>query len=150
MTLLGIRCSTKDYAFAIIEGTKSHPIVRRAALIPFPKSYSRPQALHWFLQEIDELLRSADFAGVLLKGFEGRTRDKSFVERVEHEGVAQLAAAARNLEARRKISSTIAKDLGLKGRKHYLETLDTSPIPDFEGQPERVQEAILVAWSALA
>jgi hypothetical protein len=48
------------------------------------------------------------------------------------------------------MSSTISKDLGLKGKGKYLKTkLDTSPIKDFENYAQKVQEAILVAWSCI-
>jgi len=50
----------------------------------------------------------------------------------------------------KKVKSTIAKDLGLKGRGHYLRTeLDTSVIPGFAGKPDKEKEAILAAWSEL-
>ena len=50
----------------------------------------------------------------------------------------------------KKLKSTIAKDLGLKGRAHYLQTsLDTSVIPGFGGRGGKEQEAILAGWSEL-
>ena len=50
----------------------------------------------------------------------------------------------------RKVKSTIAKDLGLKGRGHYLQTeLDTSVIPGFGSKSEKEKDAILAGWSEL-
>ena len=53
-------------------------------------------------------------------------------------------------EIESKVKSTIAKDLGLKGKGKYLDTkLDTSCIDNFDKFPKKEQEAILVAWSCL-
>jgi len=49
----------------------------------------------------------------------------------------------------RQVKSTMAKDLGFKGRGRYLATLDTSAIASFTQLDDKIQEAVLVAWSGL-
>jgi hypothetical protein len=49
----------------------------------------------------------------------------------------------------RKTKPTIAKDLGLKGKGKYLDTLDCSVFPDYDNEKEKIKEAILVAWSCI-
>jgi hypothetical protein len=85
-----------------------------------------------------------------MKRFEGHSRGRSFEERVEYEAAVYLACARCGLTtACKKVKSTIAKDLGLKGRAHYLETLNTCVIPSFSNYTDKEQEAVLCAWSDL-
>lgn len=49
----------------------------------------------------------------------------------------------------KKVSSTIAKDLGQKGRARYLAQLDMSWDGQFSDRNAKKKEAILVAWSEL-
>jgi hypothetical protein len=50
----------------------------------------------------------------------------------------------------RKVKATIAKDLGLPGKPRSLTTdLDASVFPEYKDAPEKIKEAILVAWSEL-
>ncbi len=151
MKVLGLRCSSKDYAFGVLGGALASPDVLDSGLVMFPKGFSRVQSVKWFLQELDSLLSKHQCDLIIIKGFEGRTRDKSFVERVEHEAIAFLAAANHGIKmVLRKVKSTIAKDLGLKGRARYLSsTLDTSHVPNFADYPDKIQEAILAVWSGL-
>jgi hypothetical protein len=149
--ILGLRCSTKDYAYAILDGKKAAPKVIGRALVHFPKGFSRLQSVVWFSQELDALLGQHSCSLIVMKAFEGMTRNSSFVERIEHETVAYFAAAKRGIKSvTRKRKSTIARDFGLKGSGKYLATLDTSSIDDFSFVDDKIQEAILVAWSDLS
>jgi hypothetical protein len=50
----------------------------------------------------------------------------------------------------RKVKATIAKDLGLPGKVSALTTdLDASVLPGYKDSPEKIRQAILVAWSEL-
>jgi hypothetical protein len=61
-----------------------------------------------------------------------------------------LAGGARGMRAVfKKVKSTIAKDLGQKGRSKYLANLDTSWAPTFDGFSDKEKEAIQAAWSEL-
>jgi len=150
--ILGLRCSNKDYTFAVMDGTKQEPRVIASGNVAFPVGFPKTSSVKWFLQEIETLLASHGIDKIAIKAFEGRTRGSLFVDRIDHEAMVFLAASHRGSRAVfRKVKSTIAKDLGLKGRAHYLRTaLDTSVIHAFDDYPEKTQEAILAAWSELA
>jgi hypothetical protein len=149
--ILGLRCSSRDYAFAVLDGKRGTPKLIAQGLVVFPKGFSRIQSVVWFSHELDSLLDRHDCSQILMKAFEGMTRDRSFVDRVEHETVAYFAAQRKGIKSvSRKVKSTIAKDLGLKGRGRYLATLNTSAMAGFSEFKDKVQEAILVAWSGLS
>lgn len=149
--ILGLRCSSKDYAFAVLDGKRTEPKLVAHGLVAFPKSYSRLQSISWFSQELDALLGKHSCSQIVMKAFEGKARNSSFVERIEHETAAYFAASKKGIRlVARKVKSTIAKDLGLKGRARYLATLDTSSIPGFQNLDEKTQDAILAAWSELS
>lgn len=148
--ILGLRCSSKDYAFAILDGQKSKPTVVAHGFVSFPKGFSAVQRAAWFLQELNGILDGHNCDAIVLKAFEGRARDNSFVERVEHESMAYLAASRKGIKSVvRKVKSTTAKDLGFKGRGKYLASADTSHFPNFASYDQKVQEALLVGWSSL-
>lgn len=153
MSALGIRCSNTDFSYAVLQGKKQSPVVLDYGTTAFPKGYSTPFKLKWFLQELDDIIKKYPINSITLKGTEGlAARDKAFVERVECEAVVFLIGATLGIKrVQRKLKSSIAKDLGLKGRSHYLATqLDTSVIANFDKLSTKVQEAILVGWSELS
>jgi hypothetical protein len=151
MRILGVRCSPKDFAYCVIEGTKTNPKLVHYAEVQFPKGYAKPLSLKWLMQEVDDLLRKHSVEAIAIKRPEGlAARDKYFVERTEFETVFMLVGALRSLKPiSKKIKATIAKDLGAKGKAHYLTTIDTSVIPAFSQFSDKLREAILVAWSEL-
>ncbi|MFA5146478.1 MAG: hypothetical protein WC515_03765 [Candidatus Omnitrophota bacterium] len=149
MIILGIRCSTKDYCFAILDGSKKSPKLLQHNRILFPKNYTRPQELKWFSQEITDILEKNKIDAIAIKGTEGMaSRGSPFVIRTENEAIIQLAAAIKGIKVYKKVNCTIAKDLGLKGRTQSLKTdLDYSVFQDFAEIDTCIQEAILVGWS---
>lgn len=151
MNVLGIRCSNKNYTFAIVTGTKGKPKVLECETISYPTGFAKPQSFKWLLQEIHGLIEKHNVKKIALKRFEGRFRDKRYEERIEHEAIIYLAAANCGVKpVCKKGKSTIAKDLGLKGRGRYLSTsLDTSLIIGYSGFSDNAKEAILVGWSEL-
>lgn len=151
LNILGIRCSNKNYAYVILKGSKKNPEIQSYSQVAFPKGYTRPMELQWFLQEIFDILDKNSINMVAIKGTEGMaSRGKSFVERVENEAIVQLAAAIKGIKmVYRKVKCTIAKDLGLKGKARSLETdLDCSVFQNFKEMDTSVQDAILVGWSS--
>ena len=69
---------------------------------------------------------------------------------MENETAFMLAGAIRGMKAIfKKVKSTIAKDLGQKGRAKYLVNLSTETIPEFGELHEKVQEAVIAARSEL-
>ena len=150
MSVLGVRCSNRDITYAILDGKKRKPSLLKMEAISFPKGYSPSQSLYWLFQEIGDLLSQYDITKIVIKRFEGRTRGKTHEDRVEHEAAVMLAGGARGMKAVfKKVNSTIAKDLGQKGRTRYLANLDTSFIPGFSKLPAKRQEALHAAWSEL-
>lgn len=150
--IFGIRCSNTDFAFAILTGSRSRPELEECKQTPYPKGYSRPQSLKWFYQELQEVTRSRRIDRWAMKGAEPMAqRNSSFVHRVEYEGVAVLVASEAGIgDVPRKIKATIAKDLALPGKAKSLTTLlNTETIPAFREHSEKIQEAILVAWSSI-
>lgn len=105
------------------------------------------------MHEIDDMIKNYSVNHVTMKGSEGiAARGKPFVERVEMEAIVYLVGANHGIrKIPKKVKSTVAKDFGLKGKAHYLNTdLDTSLINSFSSYSPKVQEAILVAWSELS
>jgi len=151
MNVLGIRCSNKNYTFAVLTGSKAKPNVLRSETVPYPAGFPKPQSLKWILQEICTLLEKHNVRKIAMKKFEGRFRGKPYEERIEYEAMIYIAAANCGVKAVcKKANSTIAKDLGLKGRGRYLSTsLDTSSISGYSGFSDNAKDAILAAWSEL-
>jgi len=134
-----------------MSGSKSKPKIHISDKIAYPRSYAKPRSLWWFFQEIEQIITKHNIKKIIVKGFEGPTRGKTYEERVEYESAVFIAAAKNGISAVfRKVKSTIAKDLGLKGRAHYLQTkLNTSVITGYVEKPEKEKDAILAAWSEL-
>jgi hypothetical protein len=150
LTVLGVRCSNRDFAYAVLSGSKATPHQIEVRSLTYPKGFGKPQSLHWLAQEVDALLNRHSVQKIVIKRFEGQTRGGPFEERVEHEAAVMLAGGARGMRAVfKKVRSTIAKDLGQKGRAKYLTNLDTSWTPGFDGLSDKEKEAVHAAWSEL-
>ncbi len=151
MIVLGVRCSNSDFTYVVMTGTKQSPVLSVANCLKLPKNYGRPRCLLWFQQEIDQLIKKHGIRVIVIKRSEGGAGGDAFEHRIEHEATIYLAAAQCGVSGVfKKKKCTLAKDLGLKGRAHYLRTaLDTSVIPRFDERPEKEQEAIFCAWSEL-
>lgn len=151
MSVLGIRCSNKDFSYAVMAGSKRNPSVQHSALVAVPKNFSRPRKLYWMVQEIEELIEKHNAQTVVMKGSEGPSRGKTYADRIELEAAVYIAGGKQGMRTIfKKVKSTIAKDLGLKGRAHYLQTeLDTSVIPEFNSKSDKAKEAIYAGWSEL-
>lgn len=150
MKILGIRCSNKDFTYCVLSGTKSNPREYLSDTLAFPKGYALPLSLKWLVQEIDGIIVEHSIKAITLKGFEGRSRGKTYEERVMHEAAIIIAGANRGIKLIiKKVNSTIAKDLGQKGRAKYLANLDFTLIPKFDGASDKLKDALTVAWSEL-
>ena len=69
MNVLGIRCSNKDYTFAILTGTKKLPQLLDSETLQYPKGYSKPESLKWLLQEIEGLVTKYDVKKVVMNKY---------------------------------------------------------------------------------
>ena len=152
MNVLGIRCSNKDYTFAVLTSTKKSPELIDSQTLPYPKGFSKPQSLKWLLQEIDGLIIKYQIEKIVMNKSEARVRGNPYEDRVEHEAMVYLAASNHQSikSIVKKVKSSIAKDLGLKGKARYLDTsLNKSLIKDFANYSDKSQDAILAGWSKL-
>lgn len=150
MTVLGVRCSNKDFTYAVLDGTKAAPVLVACETLNLPKGFAPAQSLYWLFQETTGLLSQHSVSRVVIKRFEGKTRGGSFETRVEHEAAVMLAAGAEgNHAVFKKVKSTLAKDLGQKGRARYLAHLDTSWAPTYSQLSDKQKEALQAAWSEL-
>lgn len=150
MTALGIRCSHKDVTYVVLKGVQAHPKLVTHDSITFPTGFGRAKSLHWLVQEIDLLVKQHTIELIAIKKFEGRSKGNDYETRVEHEAAIAISAANNGILAvYKKGHSTIAKDLGVKGRKKYLAELDTSCFSNYDSLKDNVKDALLVAWSTL-
>jgi hypothetical protein len=152
MTTLGVRCSNTDCIFAMLDGSQESPTNISLKKVRFPKGFSKAELLKWFYQEFEDFLKNKDIDSVGIREPEKNARRSNSLDlRLQFEGIISLLSAQHGIgQIESKIKSTIAKDLGLKGKGKYLDTkLDTSCIDDFDDYDKKQQEAIMVAWSCL-
>jgi hypothetical protein len=152
MTTLGARCSNTDCNFAVLKGSQASPVVKETKKIKFPKGFSKAESLNWFNQEVTDYLKGKKIRSIAIRGPENNARRSSSLDtRLQFEAIIYLLSAQLGITAvESKVKSTIAKDLGLKGKAKYLDTkLDTSVIDNFDNFSSKEKEAILVAWSCL-
>lgn len=151
MSVLGIRCSNRDYTFAVLTGTKKSPQLVGSETLPYPEGFSKSESLKWLLREIESLITKYKVKKIVMNKFQGRIRGNTYEDRIEHEAMVYLAASNQGIiHVFKKVKSSIAKDLGLKGKARYLNTsLNTSLIKDFDNYSGKSQDAILGGWSKL-
>jgi len=152
MKVLGIRCSNSDYAYCIISGIRMAPAVEATRRVSLPEGYNEAESLKWLRQEMQNIFGSHRFDQVGIKKAETNARRTNALDaRIRNEAIVSLVAAESGcLRVAWKVKSTIAKDLGLKGKGKYLESrLDTSPIIGFDAYPREIKEAVLVGWSCM-
>ena len=152
MIILGVRCSNTDYTYCILSGDARSPHVDAVKHVSYPNGYTEAETLRWLHQEFQAICGRQTLDAVGIKRAETNVqRSNSLESRIQAEAMVSLAAAEAGCRTvGRKVGSTMAKDLGLKGKAKYLQTkLDTSPIPDFGNYSAKEREAILVAWSCM-
>lgn len=152
MKILGVRCSNSDCTFCLVSGTKKSPNVDLSQTVKLPKGFNRAEALNWFSQELEAIFKGNKITAVAIKCAEPIVkRSNSLDSRIQNEAIIYLVSARFGvIDVESRVKSTIAKQLGLKGKGKYLDTqLDTSVIDDFDNYSSKEQEAILVGWSSL-
>lgn len=152
MNTLGIRCSTKDFNFSVINGTQDNPNLIDSGTTKFPTGQNDADKLNWFYQEIGGLIKKHAIGGIGIKGVEPMAmKGKNYGARTQVEAMIYLQAAQNGIKyIKTKVKSTIAKDFGLKGKGKYLTSkVDYSKIPDFDNKNQNIQESIQVALSML-
>jgi len=152
MKVLGIRMSNSDFTFSVLGGTKEKPQLLVSKTLPLPSDYSPQDKFNWLFLEVKKVIREEKIMGVVIKGAESMVRRSNSLDfRVGLEAIVYLAAlkcSVKNIT--KKVKSTIAKDLGLKGKAKYLSTkLNTELIDNFNNKSSKIQEAALAAWTIL-
>ena len=152
MSILGIRCSSKDFSYCIVNGKQESATLADTGTISFPKGYTESETQKWLSQEIEGIIKKYNVHGIGIKGVEPMgMKGKAYGARMEKEGIFFLQAALCGVKyIKRKVKSTIAKDLGIKGKGKYLETkADFTKIVGYEKANKNTQESIQVAISML-
>jgi hypothetical protein len=70
MQVLGIRCSLKDFSFAVMKGSQKDSSLIDSGAIKYPTGYNEADKMKWFYQEIGELLTKYKINGIGIKGVE--------------------------------------------------------------------------------
>ena len=70
MNILGIRCSTKDFNFSVINGKQDNPNLIDSGTTKFPTGHNDAEKLNWFYQEIGGLIKKHSIGGIGIKGAE--------------------------------------------------------------------------------
>ena len=114
MTALGLRCGSKEYMYAILNGSRKTPQLTDTGSAQVPRGYAKPQALRWMAQEVEDLCKRHSFNAICMKGTEGlAARGAAFVSRVELEAIVCLVGYNMGINpVDKKVKSTLAKDLG--------------------------------------
>jgi hypothetical protein len=150
LTVLGVRCSNKDFTYIVLDGTKAAPRLIVCETLVLPKGFAPAQSLHWLFQEVTSLIAKHSVWKIVIKRFEGRSRGSAFETRVEHEAAVMLAAGAQgNHAVFKKVNRTLAKDLGQKGHARYLSHLNVSWVQNYSRLSDKQKEALQAAWSEL-
>lgn len=152
MKALGLRASNRECAIALIEGSRDDPRIVTTKKVVVPEGYADTESSRWLYQELLEVFNAHQPNVAAVKRPELSVKRSNALElRIGFEHIAMLAAAECGCTmAFRKVKSTIAKDLGLKGKGKYLKALDTSKVDGYDQLPPMTQEAVLVAWSCLS
>lgn len=148
--MIGFRCSNLDYTYAVVSKNAEAFKLVETKTVGFPKNFCRVEALRWFYLEIEQLLKRIEPSGVMLKRAEmAAAKSKSFVERVENEGVILLVSGMLNSKyVRGKVKATLLKDLGYKGRGRYFQNaVNDAEWISGDDISEKMVEAALVARS---
>lgn len=142
--VLGIRCWASQYNFVCLSQSDGEigVIDRNAFRCP---TGDRPSQLHWFRNEVLEVLRNLKIEAVGVKVAEGIAGKDC--GRSEMEGVAMEACAASNVRVRKLTKSSLRSLTGFQGQIRYvLQVLDDHPAT--KGLPGPYAEAAVAALSA--
>ena len=125
MTTLGVRCSNKDFTYAVLEGSVKTPSLIALETLTIPP-LAESLALHWVIEETTTLIKRHGVNKIVLKASEGGKAGKAYEARVEFEGAVRAAAGALGLKAAfKKRKVTLAKNICGKGKAAHLDAHDT-------------------------
>jgi hypothetical protein len=152
MRAIGFRAEPSAVTWAVVEGTKDQPILVGYGKEVPPATYGEVAALSWFRDRIQHIVRlySPQIAAVRYpESFQPRVKVVQLGQRCRIEGV--LIEAVHSCGINTVLTgplATIAKNLGSKTAKHYLESDELRGL-DWSKHKNYEREAILVSASAL-
>ena len=66
MSVLGIRCSNKDFTYVVMCDSKDQPRIAYAGGSAVPRNYSKTRLLQWLVQEVEALLDKHDVDKIVI------------------------------------------------------------------------------------
>ena len=151
MKAIGFRAEPSAINWAVVEGSKGQPELVAASKEKPPATFDEVATLKWLRDVAQHLVRtySPTIAAVrYAETFQRSPNLKSIGERCRLEGVLIEAMNSCGLRVLTGPLATIAKNLGSKTPKQYLESKELRGL-DWSKYDVNRREAILVAASAL-
>jgi Holliday junction resolvasome RuvABC endonuclease subunit len=149
--ILGLRAEPTALHWAIVEGTRSEPILKAHDRAVAPASYGEPAALAWIRSRVLHLIDTyrPDAVGVRFQESFGPGGNKASArQRSRVEGVVLEASHSRGLKVLTGTLSTIGAKLGTKHAKKYVDEAELRGL-DLSKLPRQAREAVLIAVAQL-
>jgi len=144
----GFRCSTSEFSYVILNGSRSHPEIIRHGVRKKPRAYSHHEFLKWARERIHEILSEFEIGALGYKRAETNRRPEE--ERVHLEGILiEYACSAGIQNITNKLKSQIRKDLGFQREARYVSQIISSGPLSQDLNSSNLQEAALIALCLL-
>jgi hypothetical protein len=151
MKAIGFRAEPGAVSWAVLEGSKDKPVLLGYGKEEPPTTFDDAATLKWFRDKILYIVKlySPTIAAVRYpETYQPRLKLVPLGQRCRVEGVLIEAMHSSGIKVLTGPLATIAKNLGSKMPKHYLESDELRGL-DWSKHKPYVREAILVAASAL-
>jgi hypothetical protein len=152
LRVLGVRADTKRVYWAVVEGSKGHPVVVERDDATAPGTFNDAQALGWFRDRVHLIIDkySPKVVAIRLPEPIAPGAGDGFRRRLRIEGVLMEAGHAKGLKVAHGALATIASLLGTKAReaKNYIDDGDLRGL-DLTAMARPMREAVLVAVALL-
>ena len=148
---VGLRAQAEKVLVAVVEGTQEQPLLVERHTLEAPAGSAMPLVLASIRSQLLDLIKNHDVRriGVRLPESNARGGNKEGVRnRTRLDGVLLEIAGTLRLEVVHGALSTIAKALGTKDRKKYIEADEFRGL-SLEDVSLEMREAILVGVAAL-
>lgn len=153
MKAIGFRAEPSAISWAVVEGSKDQPVLVGYGKEEPPKTFDEAAALKWFREKVQHIVNTYSPNVAAVRYIETFQPHKVQVvplgQRCRIEGV--VIEAVRSSGINQILTgplATIAKNLGSKTPKHYLESSELRGLDWSKHKPYQ-REAILAAASAL-
>lgn len=151
MKVIGIRAEPGGLTWAVVEGTREHPILIGADTASAPTSYDEPEALKWYRSRLSTLIKQFDAEALAIRlpesfGRQGNTESDRRRSRLE--GVLMELGAANGLIVVAGNLKTIGTRQGVAKPKDELAGDDLRGL-DWSSLNAKKREAVFAASCAL-